>query len=597
MVRLKGLFLFLVILMVFSVPAEGANYRGVRIWDTGSLLGKEIDVGEREDWEIITSPTTNYSFQGDVALENERILILFSSEKGSVLLHSKESKKEKPIKIIPLDLEGARASSIRSSKILKNSEDEVTLEVSFLASGNRIMRQAFSLGREKRFVEIRPLENAGAVQVHTQTRFTIIPAFAEHDLVFDPRDYSASHLLLPSENIILNLIDGEERIVIITWPFGEQRVNALLKGKGEGRFIKAIEVTFDKQSVYVGILEAAGIWHEVRLDDFLYLKDVALDWRRPFPAGWKANFYAERRSMFIKFRATRSSMWQPEEGWFVWPCWFEGEKAMFRLNKKVLKYRDIALIYPLGRDKATPAGVDTPSDILRQTLGDELWNSIRARGKQIPMQVEPWPGERPHIIGACAAVVALRRLFERGLAAEQAFLVELVVNGVISSVDSDLRRIEGYRRSTRKIKEFINAVKGDNPALTSFLEKMEKIIRELEKERYEIRFLPWLRLIGKEDAGWKESRALKIEYTIIEVGERIKRLAREDPENLPESRVLRSKLGYWTVHEPIYRRHLRRLQQEAIIVAAESGEPEVMRAAEEIRRLAMEARRNPGHGF
>ena len=595
MVWLKRLFLFSVILVVFSVPAEGANHHGARIWDTGNILSEEIDIGEREDWEMIPSPTTNYSFQGDVALENEQILLLFPSEKGSILLYSKEAKKEKPVKIIPLDLKGVGASSIHSSKILKNSEDEVTLEVSFLTRSNRIVCQAFSLGSGKRFLEIRPLENAGAVQVHTPTRFTIIPAFGEHDLVFDPRDYSASYLLLPSENIVLNLIDGEERIVIITWPFGEQIVSALLSGEGEGRFIDATEVTFfDKQSVYVGVLEAPKIWHKVKLNDLPYLKDIAIDWKRPFPAGWKTNFCARRRSFSVNF-GTRFTQWLPEEDFFVWPCWFDGEKTFFHLNKKVLKYRDIAIIYPLEREKTTPTGVDTPVDILRQTLGEDAYKYMVTLGKRLPLAVEPWPGERPSIIGACAATVALDRLFERGLATEQAFLTELIVNGSLGTVDHTLRHLEGLKLSTQKIVEFISTAKKDNPSLIPFLEQMEGIVREMTQELEDRFYTSWLNMIGK-DALWKEPRAAVMEYT-IEVAETIKRVVREG--NPAEVRALLPLLSYWHSEgaTAIYRRHLRNLQQEAIIVAAESGEPEVMMAAEEIRRLAREVRRNPGWGL
>ncbi len=617
MVWLKRSFLFLVILGVFLVTAEGGVHQRTGIWDTKSILGEEIDIGGRENWEIIPPPTTNYSFKGDVALENGRILLLFSSEKGDILLYSKEAKEEKPVKIVPIDLKGERASSIRSAKILKNNEDEATLEVIFLTKSNRMMRQAFSLGREKRFLEIRPLENAGAVQVRTPIRFTIIPAYTEYkdagvgyqqacqDVVFNPRDYSASRLLLPVENIILNLIDGEERIVTITWPFGEQTVSALLSGKGKRRFIDVIQVTFDKKSVYIGILEAPGIWHEVKLDEIPYLKDVAIDWKRPFPAGWKTNFCRKKRNLSIDFKKERYTRWKPEEGFIVWPCWFDGEKAFLHLNRKVLRYKgrdialdNIALIYPLGREKNIPQEVDTPGDILRQTLGDTRYKQMLDLGKRLSYAVGRWPGERPAILGACAANGALLRLFKKGLATEQAFLVDLLVNGVLRTVDHTLRQLEGFKLSTQKIMEFISTTKKENPRLVPFLGKMEKILREMEQELEGRFYTPWFKRIGK-DALWKEFRPAVMEYT-IEVGERIKKLAREgNPEELVEVRVLRPQLGYWMTENAtaVYRRHLRYLQQEAIIVAAESEKPEVMKAAEKIRRLAREARRNPGWGF
>jgi hypothetical protein len=609
MVRLKGSCPLWALLIGFLVPAEGKAGQEVRLWDAKGISGQEIEIAPKKEWEVISSAVTDYSFKGDVALENERILLLFCSETGSILLHAEETRERDAVEIILLDSGGARSSSIRSARILKNSEDVVRLEISLLSERNQLIRHAVSMGRGKPFVEIQPIDNGSAVQVRARSRFTIIPAFGERfelsrggdggqDIVFSPRDYSASHILLPAENIVLNLIEGEDRIVVMTWPSGKQTVSAFLSGEGERRLVDATEVTFDKQSVTVGILEAPGIWHEVSMDALSYFKDVAIDWRRPFAAGWKTDFYQGKRSISLNFFDKRSTQWQPEKGFIVYPCWFDGEKTFFHLNKKTFKHNGTAIIYPLA-GKDTPATVVTPADILSETVGDDTYEYILAPGKRSSdyYAVDPWPGMGDSLLGACAAGDALVKVFKNGLAAKQPYLVDDFVGGILNTVDHTLRQIEGLRLSSRKIVQFISAAKKENPALIPFLEEMEKILRAMEEEVQSRFYTPWLRMIGKK-ALWKEPRAAVMEHT-IEVGEKIKKLAREDhhPEQLIEMRSL--PLGYWMSEgvTAVYRHHLKNLAQEAVIVAAQSENPDVMRAAEKIRRLAREARRNPGWGL
>ena len=86
----------------------------------------------------------------------------------------------------------------------------------------------------------------------------MIPDFFGADMVFDPTAYSQTNLIIPPENFVLGLIEGESTIVMSVWPTGDQEVGLVLAGAKEERRITATEITFDGKSVYVAILHAPG---------------------------------------------------------------------------------------------------------------------------------------------------------------------------------------------------------------------------------------------------------------------------------------------------------------------------------------------------
>ena len=71
-----------------------------------------------------------------------------------------------------------------------------------------------------------------------------------------------------------------------------------------------------------------GIWHERRLQEPYTDQDIALEWKKPFPAKWRANFCFQRQSDSWDFQDHESETWMYLYQAMVWPCWFDGDRRL-----------------------------------------------------------------------------------------------------------------------------------------------------------------------------------------------------------------------------------------------------------------------------
>jgi len=91
-------------------------------------------------------------------------------------------------------------------------------------------------------------------------------------------------------------------------------------------------------------LRAAGIWHKENLPPALLEKEVAIDWKRPFPAKWKTQLSEAGVKTTFTFRASKGEIWRGVPGSYNYPVWFEEDRALFHLSKKVPP-KGAAIIY------------------------------------------------------------------------------------------------------------------------------------------------------------------------------------------------------------------------------------------------------------
>ena len=160
---------------------------------------------------------------------------------------------------------GEAASSLSLIEIRENSEDQIVLEAAASTADGKELRTAYVLSRGRVFVECKPLQNAARIRIEAATRFAVLPDFFGADMVFDPRAYAQPRLVLPSENFVLNLLEGEKTIVMSVWPTGNQEAELILAGRKRIGAIEATEIGFGGKSVYAAILHVPGIWHEHKL--------------------------------------------------------------------------------------------------------------------------------------------------------------------------------------------------------------------------------------------------------------------------------------------------------------------------------------------
>jgi len=122
-------------------------------------------------------------------------------------------------------------------------------------------------------------------------------------------------------------------------------------------------------------LSAPGIWHKEELLPSYLERDVAINWKRPFPAKWVTQLSEAGVKTTFKFRESKlKRIWRGVIGSYIYPVWFNGDNAFYRLGKKIPPKGE-SIIYCLER-KDTPISVSTPVDIMKGTLGRQTCDTI-----------------------------------------------------------------------------------------------------------------------------------------------------------------------------------------------------------------------------
>ncbi|MBE3068666.1 MAG: hypothetical protein IMZ66_00360, partial [Planctomycetes bacterium] len=143
--------------------------------------------------------------------------------------------------------------------------------------------------------------------------------------------------------------------------------------------------------VWVAAMEAPGLWHRHDVARADAGKDVALEWRQPYPAQWRVDWrradgLADSWEMLAEKpdgRFTKQGMFGGEDtlgpdrkrwttvlGSFRYPCWVDkAGQGHFQPLKEGLVCEGPALIYPVSRARGTPLDAFTVVDVVRATLG------------------------------------------------------------------------------------------------------------------------------------------------------------------------------------------------------------------------------------
>jgi len=550
------------------------------LWDTrGVAEGGAVDFGGKKNWEQVSPGTTTHAFPGDVVIENEQIVVIFCRRSAGPVVCPKPVPQDGKdcARLVAVAPGGEPAASLSQIEIRKNDKDEIAIEVACRAAGGQEIRAAYSLARGRVFLETKPLRNADRIRVEAATRFVVIPDFFGADMVFDPRAYAQPKLIIPPENFVLDLLEGENTIVMCVWPAGNQEAQLALAGARAERRIEATEITFDSKSIYVALLHAPGIWHERRLQEPYADQDIALGWKRPFQAKWRANFCAGRRSDSWDFQDGRSDTWMYLYEKIVWPCWFDGASGCVRLSKRFIGVKgrmESVLVYPSDRRKETPLATFTPVDIVRETLGVGPCEYVLDREGLQGRSANT--GRKNFGRGVCDTTAPIEYLFIGGIEARESALVGHLVDDILADITAINARVLEFRRFGQELGQRCAALRRDAAPATPLLDAAEKSAREIEALYQEK--LP----------------TIKDPAHAAQVGQRIRELAsRSDPENLGECKTLTRDLRdiAGTQHRMTgdYRVMVKRLRQEAGIQGTE--DPTTARTAESIRKLGAQVLR------
>ncbi len=484
---------------IASQPKDSRKITNIQIWDTLSPFLNQIDVRDKADWRIVPAGTgREYRSKGDIVLENKYLTAVFLSKTGKVVIYSESGKKR--VELIPLQLRG-KIANITSCKVFWDTDDKATVEAHFSAKGMDKTSSAVFSFSNKEIIEIKPAENMSGISLLSPMELAIVPSFIGDDLIFDPGDHSSVKMLhIPSENLFLGLLRGEDGMLVITWPEGKQEMRLVLDNKvRRGRLFESLDFENDGKSLHLAVLDAPGIWHKEKLKRPYLEKDVAIDWKRPFPAKWITQLYEDGVKTTFRFRESRKKrLWRGGVGSYHYPVWFNGKNAFYHLSKKIPPEGE-SLVYFLERSN-TPASVSTPVDIMKQTLDDRTYESILdSEGRKVQVACRP-----NRVVGGatCGVTDKFKPVFKAGEETEKKEYIGAGIEDMMSHLTILTERANAYQDFAHEMMEFLALTKKDEPELGQFLDEMEDITREItaayDHAKENIKDLEYAQKPGKE---------------------------------------------------------------------------------------------------
>ena len=491
----------LIVLVVSGmvVPAAGDEGKTAKtlIWDTMSPSGDMVDLQNRTSWKPVPTDLLTlerdpaaaasdpgyygqeYTFNGDAVVENEHLTALFQSKKGSVLIYSKTDSASPKLEFVPLELKGKPAGITRCS-ILQNTGQDAALEVTFSGEGKKLS-VVFAFDRIG-IVDIKPDENIKGVSLISPIEHGIVPSFIGDDLIFSPGDYaSTNELCVPSENLFVGLLAGQNDMLVVTWPEGRQQMKLVLGDNQQGpRLIESIDFDNDGKSLYLAVLSAPGIWHKEEIKPSYLEKDVTIGWKRPFHAKWITQLSEGQVQTTYTFRESKDNIWRGVIGHYTYPVWFSSDNACYNLSKKIPP-KGQSVIYFLERND-TPESVFSPVDIMKATLGRQTCDAILDLPGRKLRTHHRRGGEGVRRACTCGCTEAIQAVFDAGQEVQKKEYVEGAVDDMVFFVTQHMKRIDEYQAFAREMMEFLNQTQKSAADLKPYLDRMKAIAQEIPQE-------------------------------------------------------------------------------------------------------------------
>ena len=490
-------------------------------------------------------------------IENGHLIAVFRSAEGKVVVYSKADSYEKRIEIVPLQLKG-KPATITSYNIIWNTGDETALEVSFSARGRTEKCSVIFSFDRKQIVEIKPGRDMKGISILGPIEYGIAPGFIGDDLIFDAREYpSINTLCVPAENTFLGLLEGQNSMLVVTWPEGKQQMKLVPGDKqGERRLIESIDFENDGKSFYLALLEAGGIWHKEELKPSFLEKDVAVEWKRPFPAKWKTQLLEAGVRTTYNFRESEGRIWRAIAGRYTYPVWFKGEDTFYHLSKKIPPKGE-SIIYFLER-RNTPVSVCTPVDIMKETLGRQLCNEILDIGGRKLRTHHRRGAQGVRRAATCGCTAAIEAVFKAGREVEQKDYVVGAVDDMVYFVTRHVERIGEYQDFARELMGFLNLQSKSSPDLKPFLESIvtitKQIHEEYDRQKENIKSLEYAAELAGETKALTKKKDPKNLKSCLALGEKWRAMGGAQDELLGKYHSITRKLcqeaGYGCVNQP-----------------------------------------------
>ncbi len=240
--------------------------------------------------------------EGPIVVENGRLTVLICPGSTGLVVRSGEPDAQTETELC-VRAAGASAENVADVKLVEGDEAGAVVRVVMGAAEAEL---AVLAGASH--VTMQPLKGADSLEVRSRSRYAIVPEFLGDDKVFDGQAAVDGDLPVQIENTLLQLLEGGQAILLLTWgqkadgkPAEEKpdtkqpkpRAHLVSKGDGATRSFVAARIEFLGKPVHTALLLRKDIWHEEDVRSIPGTKTVSIGWKRPFDALWRADFVVE----------------------------------------------------------------------------------------------------------------------------------------------------------------------------------------------------------------------------------------------------------------------------------------------------------------
>jgi hypothetical protein len=373
-------------------PADGGvGEPFVRVFDTGAPAKEPLTdaaIVAKRGWTQVPEDTLLTAFKGDAVLMNDRLAAVLSPGATGAVIYSRTGDGwNERASLAPTPGHGDAQVNLQSVRLLENTAGAVLAEGSFRTFQGGTALLAYRLTTGQGIVEARPGSGTAWLWIRCPVSYVVVPDFFGNDMVFGLSAGDMGRLGLPAENFLINLIPDQNAAVVCAWqPRNLEAwavVSAVSRKTAEGassnnrnRWLGVTQIQCIRDArIWVAFLEGSGLWHERAIGPADEGKTVALDWRPPFSAKWRADFVkAGGTADSVEFKMAADTGQVAGEDKDP-PCRIDADRATVRMPSAAgaapggKSAAASLVVYPLDRTRDTPLTVFTPVDVMRSTLG------------------------------------------------------------------------------------------------------------------------------------------------------------------------------------------------------------------------------------
>jgi hypothetical protein len=488
-------------------------------------------LAQRNGWLLLDEDDKTHALGKTTVLLNDKIVAVLPANGGTLDVYSRQTVGAKLCARLEPRLAGASEVQRRSLAIRENDRGAIALDLGLRSPAGQTGHITFALTAGAPFVKT-SADGVEKLRVHAPCRWAVLPDFFGDDIAIDASTIPAARAELPSENFFLEMLHAGDALLMTVSESRENEIEVAL-GSNSPRQIVASDISYGKQPhIWVGLLAAAGIWHErpITLEDADQI--LALDWQMPFPALWRVDWSTADKltdswEMLLQEPGGKYVMqdwfgqdeafgqrfgkefgdrdwnkpgrirWNPVLGSFTFPCWVDNhghgylqplKQRRYTEHGPIFNFSGPALIYPMDRIKS--AGLSTPLESL--TIVDMVRMTLGVGPCQYILDLE---GQKRNSRGVatCYARDVINAIYANGTQLQSKATIEEQLDAAVAFIRNVRERIDEYVAFGRQMTSYLEDQKRLHPGQAAFIDDLLTLTARLDQlfnERKESIYTP-----------------------------------------------------------------------------------------------------------